>query len=329
MAKITTDEIIRFNEMYQLYETQTTGGATGPTGSTGSIGLTGPTGNAGSTGSTGPTGSMGLTGSTGPTGFTGNAGPTGNTGPTGSTGLTGPTGSTGLTGVTGPTGHSTSVTIMPSQSTMFWAQTGRGYPINTITSSVTAVLPQTPQVGDVVEFYDENSTWQINNFVINPFNVPLNGSLVSIFFTTESHVSLKYIDATCGWSTKMSPVATTTIALARTHADAVYTENSFVTPWTATYTAANFMKSLRVEVYCTGYATLTSPTGFGMILYCNGVIVDQVDGSTSSPNASLLIGPLFYFKTQTNDGLLTFTLKTNSATHVGTGDWATIIITEN
>jgi len=86
------------------------------------------------------------------------------------------------------------------QNANFNAKKGETYLVDTTTSSITATLPTSPNVGDWLAFQDSKLIWKINNFVINSnmdkiqfLNEPLRCDLNGLYF------SLTYFGNTNGW----------------------------------------------------------------------------------------------------------------------------------
>ena len=83
----------------------------------------------------------------------------------------------------------------------FAVTVGNGYPVNTTSAAITATLPASPSVGQVVSFVDYAGTWATNNLTISPNGNKFNGSTSSVVCSANREgVVLVYIDATQGWA---------------------------------------------------------------------------------------------------------------------------------
>jgi len=82
----------------------------------------------------------------------------------------------------------------------FTAVVGEGYFVNTTSSTITATLPASPSIGDIVAIKDYAGTFGTNNVTIGR-----NGSKIqgqdnnSLLSTNRASVVLVYVDATKGW----------------------------------------------------------------------------------------------------------------------------------
>jgi hypothetical protein len=155
------------------------------------LGPTGPTG-AGETGATGETGQTGPTGDVGPTGATGETGEVGSTGATGETGQTGPIGATGNTGATG-----SSFDYTPIEENDVTLTSNEGYIFNTYTSSIRAILPNSPLTGAFINITFEK--YGDNNLTIDRNSSNIDGVAEDLTCDISANFSLIYTNEVVGW----------------------------------------------------------------------------------------------------------------------------------
>ena len=84
-------------------------------------------------------------------------------------------------------------------STGLTAVAGRGYFIDTTSSTVTVTLPASPKIGDIVQLKDYARTWGTNAVTISSTTFDGNSNNPS-FSTNGQTVTLVYMDGTKGWS---------------------------------------------------------------------------------------------------------------------------------
>jgi hypothetical protein len=82
----------------------------------------------------------------------------------------------------------------------FLAAGGKGYPVDTTISSITAILPAIPTVGNIVIFIDYAGTFTLNNLIISPNGNNIKGSNSDLIISvSDRSIGLVYIDSIRGW----------------------------------------------------------------------------------------------------------------------------------
>ena len=75
-----------------------------------------------------------------------------------------------------------------------------GYPVNTTSTAITALLPATPSAGDAISFLDYAGTFQTHALTIDPNGGKINGVAATVVVNTpRAAVDLVYVDSTQGW----------------------------------------------------------------------------------------------------------------------------------
>lgn len=82
----------------------------------------------------------------------------------------------------------------------FTAEVGKGYFINTTSAAITATLPASAEIGDIVAFKDYTGTFNSNNLTIGRNGHNIQGLAInSVISTIRASVVLVYVDSTKGW----------------------------------------------------------------------------------------------------------------------------------
>ena len=82
----------------------------------------------------------------------------------------------------------------------FTAEVGKGYFINTTSAAITATLPASAEIGDIVAFKDYTGTFNSNNLTIGRNGHKIQGLAInSVISTIRASVVLVYVDSTKGW----------------------------------------------------------------------------------------------------------------------------------
>ena len=86
------------------------------------------------------------------------------------------------------------------QTANFSAVNQSGYPVDTTSAAITALLPATPSAGDAISFVDYAGTFQTHALTIDPNGGKINGVAATVIVNTpRAAVDLVYIDSTQGW----------------------------------------------------------------------------------------------------------------------------------
>jgi len=82
----------------------------------------------------------------------------------------------------------------------FSPSAGEGYFVNTTSGAITATLPASPSVGDIIAFKDYAATFGTNNLTIARNGKPIeSGTKDAVFQQDGGEATLIYQDATAGW----------------------------------------------------------------------------------------------------------------------------------
>jgi hypothetical protein len=88
-----------------------------------------------------------------------------------------------------------------AKTTDFTAVSGKGYFVNTTSTTITATLPASPLAGDTITFSDYTGTFQINNLTIDRNGSNIRGSASNFTLNKENQtITLVYVDGTEGWN---------------------------------------------------------------------------------------------------------------------------------
>lgn len=71
---------------------------------------------------------------------------------------------------------------------------------NTASNPFSITLPQTPSIGDVIEFIDAVGTHDTNNLTVLSNSNNIEGVVQDVVFDVKnSHIVLRYVNASIGW----------------------------------------------------------------------------------------------------------------------------------
>lgn len=96
----------------------------------------------------------------------------------------------------------------------FTTSSNCAYPVDTTSAAITATLPASPKVNDIISFVDYAGTFATNNLTINPNGNKLDGVTPNqLVATNRAYLNLLYVNSTQGWITisNVTPNAQRTI----------------------------------------------------------------------------------------------------------------------
>jgi hypothetical protein len=106
-------------------------------------------------------------------------------------------------GPMGPPGPAGQFFVAQIKTADFAASRNVQYQVDTTANAVTATLPSSPTVGDIIQFEDAGHTWNLHNFTINRNGVKINsGTANYISSKNGTKLSAVYISPSIGWSIK-------------------------------------------------------------------------------------------------------------------------------